>query len=227
MRFLVERARCWKSEENKFMKACVYNQQGEKIEEALLPKEIFDMKLNPDLVHQVVVSQMANRRKVIAHTKTRAEVRGGGRKPWRQKGTGRARVGSIRSPLWRGGGVVFGPRKEKIFKKGIPKKMKKLALFMVLSEKAKNNLLIILDKVKIEKPKTKEMTEILKKLPCKNESSLIALPELNKNLILAARNIPDVETTQAKDLNALDLLSFKYLVIPKEAIKVIKETFLK
>jgi len=170
---------------------------------------------------------MANRRKVIAHTKTRAEVRGGGRKPWRQKGTGRARVGSIRSPLWRGGGVVFGPRKEKIFKKGIPKKMKKLALFMVLSEKAKNNLLIILDKVKIEKPKTKEMTEILKKLPCKTESSLIALPELNKNLILAARNIPDVETTQAKDLNALDLLSFKYLVIPKEAIKVIKETFLK
>jgi large subunit ribosomal protein L4 len=207
------------------MKAIVYNQEGKEIGTTLLPKEIFDVKINPDLVHQVVVSQMANRRKVIAHTKTRAEVRGGGRKPWRQKGTGRARVGSIRSPLWKGGGVVFGPRKEKVFKKEIPKKMKRLALFMVLSGKIKNNLLILLDKLKIEKPKTKEMTEILKKLPCKNESSLIALPELNKNLIIATRNIPDVETIQAKDLNALDLLSFKHLIMPKESIKVIKETF--
>jgi len=209
------------------MKYTVYNQEGKEVGTTLLPKEIFDVKISPDLVHQVVVSQMANRRKVIAHTKTRAEVRGGGRKPWRQKGTGRARVGSIRSPLWKGGGVIFGPRKERVFKKEIPKKMKRLALFMVLSGKIKNNLLILLDKLKIEKPKTKEMTEILKKLPCKNESSLIALPELNKNLILAARNIPDIETIQAKDLNALDLLSFKYLIMPKEAIKVIKETFLK
>ncbi|NCO80249.1 50S ribosomal protein L4 [bacterium] len=209
------------------MKYTVYNQEGKEVGTTLLPKEIFDVKISPDLVHQVVVSQMANRRKVIAHTKTRAEVRGGGRKPWRQKGTGRARVGSIRSPLWKGGGVIFGPRKERVFKKEIPKKMKRLALFMVLSGKIKNNLLILLDKLKIEKPKTKEMTEILKKLPCKNESSLIALPELNKNLILAARNIPDIETIQAKDLNALDLLSFKYLIMPKEAIKLVKETFLK
>jgi len=98
---------------------------------------------------------------------------------------------------------------------------------MALSGKIKNNLLILLDKLKIEKPKTKEMTEILKKLPCKNESSLIALPELDKNLILAARNLPGVQTIQAKDLNALDLLSFKYLIMPKDSIKVIKETFLK
>ncbi len=209
------------------MKAIIYNQEGKEIGTTLLPKEIFDVKINPDLVHQVVVSQMANRRKVIAHTKTRAEVSGGGRKPWRQKGTGRARAGSIRSPLWKGGGVIFGPRKERVFKKEIPKKMKRLALFIALSGKVKNNLLILLDKLKIEKAKTKLITEILKKLPCKNESSLIILPELNKNLILAARNIPDVETIQAKDLNALDLLSFKYLVMPKEAIKVIKETFLK
>ncbi len=204
-----------------------YNQKGEKIGQTRLPSEIFDVKINPDLTHQVIVSQMANRRKVIAHTKTRAEVRGGGRKPWRQKGTGRARHGSIRSPLWRGGGVTFGPRKERIFKKKINKKTKKLALFMALSGKIKNNLLILLDKLKIEKPKTKEMTEILKKLPCKNESSLIALPELDKNLILAARNLPGVQTIQAKDLNALDLLSFKYLIMPKDSIKVIKETFLK
>ena len=209
------------------MKITVYSQEGKEIGQTLLPKEIFDVKINPDLVHQVVRSQMANRRQVLAHTKGRGEVRGGGRKPWRQKGTGRARVGSIRSPLWRGGGVTFGPTKERVFKKKIPKKMRRKALFMVLSGKVKNNLLILLDKLKLDQPKAKLMAEIFKKLPCKNESSLIALPELNKNLILAARNIPDVETIQAKDLNALDLLSFKHLIMPKEAIKVIKETFLK
>jgi len=203
-----------------------YNQKGEKIGQTRLPSEIFDVKINPDLTHQVIVSQMANRRKVIAHTKTRAEVRGGGRKPWRQKGTGRARHGSIRSPLWRGGGVTFGPRKERIFKKKINKKMKKLALFMALSGKVKNNLLILLDKLKVEKAKTKLISEILEKFPCKKESCLIALPIYDKNLILSARNLPEVMTCQAKDLNTLDLLSFKYLVMPKEAIKVIKETFL-
>ena len=209
------------------MKIPVYNQQGKEIGQTLLPKEIFDVKLNSDLVHQIVVSQMANRRKVIAHTKDRGEVRGGGRKPWRQKGTGRARVGSIRSPLWRGGGVTFGPTKERVFKKIIPKKMRRKALFMVLSEKAKNNLLILLDKLKIEQPKTKLIVEILKKLPGEGKSSLIALSQLDKNLILAARNLPKIRTIQAKDLNCLDLLSFKYLIMPKEAIRIIKETFLK
>jgi len=209
------------------MKIPVYNQQGKEIGQTLLPKEIFDVKLNSDLVHQIVVSQMANRRKVIAHTKDRGEVRGGGRKPWRQKGTGRARAGSIRSPLWRGGGVTFGPTKERVFKKIIPKKMRRKALFMILSEKAKNNLLILLDKLKIEQPKTKLIVEILKKLPGEGKSSLIALSQLDKNLILAARNLPKIRTIQAKDLNCLDLLSFKYLIMPKEAIRIIKETFLK
>lgn len=204
-----------------------YDQNGKEISQTRLLSEIFDVKINPDLIHQVVVSQMANRRRVIAHTKGRGEVRGGGRKPWRQKGTGRARHGSIRSPLWKGGGVTFGPTKEKVFKKKIPKKMKRLALLMTLSAKAKNNFLILLDKLNIEKIKTKLMTEILKKLPCKNESVLVALPKLDKNLILSTRNIPEVETIQVKDLNALDLLSFKYLLMPKESIKVIKETFLK
>lgn len=202
-----------------------YNQNGEKTGQTRLPAEIFGLKINPDLVHQVVVSQMANRRRVIAHTKTRAEVRGGGRKPWRQKGTGRARHGSIRSPLWRGGGVTFGPRKERVFKKKIPKKMRRKALFMVLSGKLKNNLLILLDKLEIEKPKTKLIVEILKKLPSRRESTLIALPDYDKNLILAARNLPNVETIQAKDLNTLDLLSFRYLILPKDSVKVIKETF--
>lgn len=206
------------------MKVIVYNQQGEKIEQTKLPKEIFEVALNEDLVHQVVVSQAANRRQVSAHTKTRAEVSGGGRKPWRQKGTGRARAGSRRSPIWRGGGVTFGPRKEKVFKKRIPKKMKRKALLMILSAKAKNDLLIILDKLKLEKIKTKEMTAILKKMPCQGKSCLIALPGLDKNIILSVRNIPKLKTIQARDLNPLDILSFKYLLLTKDSVKMIKNT---
>ncbi len=204
-----------------------YNQEGKKLAKIRLPKEVFEVPMNSDLVHQVVVSQMANRRQVIAHTKDRSEKRGGGRKPWRQKGTGRARVGSIRSPIWRGGGVTFGPRKEKVFKKAIPKKMRRKALLMVFSAKAKEDLLLVLEQLKLEKVKTKELASILKKLPCKEKSCLIALPFIDKNIILSTRNITKVETIQAKDLNTLDLLSFKYLLIPKESIKVIKETFLK
>jgi len=209
------------------MKVDVYNLEGEKVGMTLLPKEIFEVKVNPDLIHQVVVSQMTNRRSVIAHTKGRGEVRGGGRKPWRQKGTGRARHGSIRSPLWRGGGVTFGPTKERVFKKKINKKIKRKALFMALSAKAKNNLLIILDKLELDRAKTKLMTKILEKLPCDNKSSLIALPTIDKNIILATRNLPRIETIEARNLNCLDLLSFKYLIMPKESIKVIKEIFAK
>jgi large subunit ribosomal protein L4 len=208
------------------MKYVVYNQQGKEIGQTLLPKEIFDVKINSDLIHQVAVSQMSNQRIVMAQTKDRGEVRGGGIKPWRQKGTGRARHGSRRSPLWRGGGVTFGPTKDRVFKKKINKKMKKKALFMVLSGKVKNNLLILLDKIKLEKSKTKEISEILGKLPCKEKSSLIVLPGMDKNLILAARNLQNAGIMQAKDLNTLYLLRFKYLVMPKEAIETIKETFL-
>jgi len=216
------------------MKVPVYNQEGKEIGQTLLPKEIFDIKINPDLIHQVVVSQTANRRKVIAHTKTRGEVSGGGKKPWPQKHMGRARHGSIRSPIWRHGGVVFGPTKAKVFKKKIPKKMKRKALFMVLSAKAKNNLLILLDKLKMDQPKTKLMAQIIENLKLtphqnlvggKKGGILVALPELDKNIILAAKNLPKVQTIQAKDLNALDLLSFKYLIMPKESVKVIKENF--
>jgi len=209
------------------MKITIHNQQGEKLKETLLPKRIFEVKPNNDLIHQVIVSQMANRRKSIAHTKDRGEVRGGGRKPWRQKGLGKARHGSIRSPIWIGGGVTFGPRKEKIFKKKIPNKMRKLALFMVLSVKVKSNLVIVLDDLKINEPKTKLITEILNKIPSKKESSLIVLPELNKNIIRAAKNIPHVDTIQARDLNCLDIMSFKYLIMPKTSIEVIEKTFLK
>ena len=204
-----------------------YDQNGKEVGQTRLPSEIFGVKMNTDLLHQVIASQMANRRQASAHTKNRGEVSGGGKKPWRQKGTGRARHGSTRSPIWVGGGVTFGPRKEKVFQKAIPDKMRIKALFMALSAKAKTNSLIILDELEAEKPKTKLMAEMLKKLPCKGKTSLIALPKMDKNLILTARNIPNARTLQAKDLNSLDLLSFEYLIMPKESVKTIKETFIK
>ena len=146
------------------MKYPLYNQKGEETGTVLLPKNIFEVKINNDLIHQVALSQSANRRQVIAHTKDRSEVSGGGRKPWRQKGTGRARHGSIRSPIWRGGGIAFGPTKDRVFSKRIPKKMKRKALLMVLSAKASENLIIVLDKKEIKKPKTKDMAGLLKLL---------------------------------------------------------------
>ncbi|MCK4781987.1 50S ribosomal protein L4 [Candidatus Parcubacteria bacterium] len=209
------------------MKVAVYNQKGEEAGKTELPADIFDVKMNPDLVHQVAVSQMSNRRKVIAHTKDRGAVRGGGRKPWRQKGTGRARAGSTRSPIWRGGGITFGPTNERNFKKRIPKKMKTKALFIVLSQKARDKELIVLNELKPEKAKTKVMFNILNNFPCKAKTCLIALAKIDKNAILGARNIPKTATIQAKDLNCLDLLNYKYLMIPKEAIDAIKETFIK
>ena len=204
-----------------------YNQKGEKVGQTRLPKEIFEVKINTDLVHQVVLCQTANKRQKSAHTKDRSDVRGGGAKPWRQKGTGRARAGSNRSPIWRGGGVTFGPTKDKVFKKRIPKKMKRKALLMVLSEKVKSNSLILLDELKIKETKTKEILEVLKKLPCKEKTCLIALPALDKKVVLAARNIPKINTIESRNLNVLDLLSSKYLLMPKATIKTIKETFAK
>jgi len=204
-----------------------YNQKGEETGQTRLPKEIFEVSINSDLVHQVVLSQIANRRQKTAKTKDRAEVRGGGRKPWRQKGTGRARVGSIRSPIWRGGGVTFGPTSEKIFNKKIPKKMRRKALFMVLSAKAKEKLILVLDDLKSEKPKTKIMADIFKKLFLKKGSGLIVLAQKNENIVKSVRNISKTGIMLTQDLNVLDLLSYKYLVMSKESIKVIKDTFLK
>lgn len=204
-----------------------YNQKGVEVGQTRLPKEIFDIKPSPDLIHQVLVSQMANKRQGTTHTKDRSEVRGGGKKPWQQKGTGRARHGSIRSPIWKGGGVAFGPRKEKVYKKEIPKKMRKKALFMVLSAKAKQGFLILLDMLKIEQGKTKEVAKILEKLVCHNKSVLIALQDYDKKIILAGRNIPKVKIIEARELNVLDLTRFQYLLMPKETIKTLKATFLK
>lgn len=209
------------------MKVNTYDQKGKELTQTLLPKEIFGVKLNRDLLHQVIVSQTANRRQVSAHTKDRSEVSGGGKKPWRQKGTGRARHGSTRSPIWVGGGVTFGPTNARNFKKKINKKIRRKALFMVLSSKAQKNLLVLLDQLKLEKAKTKAMAEILKKLPCKGQSSLIVLPEIDKDIILASRNLARADVLRAKDLTAWDLIQYKYLIMPKESVKAIKDTFLK
>jgi len=209
------------------MKIATYDQEGKEIGQTLLPKEIFGLTVNQELIHQVAVSQASNRRQVSAHTKGRGQVSGGGKKPWRQKGTGRARQGSTRSPLWRHGGIAFGPSRDRDFKKKINRKMKKIAMLMVLSAKAQNNFLVVLEALKVEKIKTKTIAQLLQKLPCKNESTLIILPSMDKNVILASRNLENAKPSQVKDLNALDLLSFKYLVMPKESIKVLKEMVVK
>jgi len=209
------------------MNVKTYNQKGKEIGQTKLPEEIFEVKENHDLMHQVVVSQMANRRQGTAHTKERGDVQGGGRKPWAQKGTGRARHGSIRSPIWKGGGVTFGPRKEKVYSKTIPKKIRRAALLMVLSGKVKNNLLVLVDELKIEKPKTRQIVEILKNLHCENQKSLIAIPEMNKDIVRAAKNIQKTRVMEARELNALDLLNSKYLIMPKDSIKKIKDIFIK
>lgn len=205
----------------------VYNKEGKKEGQTRLPKEIFDVKMNPDLVWQVVLVQMANRKQITAHTKDRSEVRGGGRKPWRQKGTGRARHGSIRSPLWRGGGVTFGPRKEKILEKKIPKKMRRKALFMVLSAKVKDNEMVVIDDLELKVPKTKPMAELLKKIFPDKISAIFALAEKNENVYKSLRNIPKIKVMEVRELNVLDLLNYRHLVLEKEAINKIKETFIK
>ena len=208
------------------MKTPVYNQQGKEVENILLPKEIFGNEANDDLIYQVVLSQTSNQRKVIAHTKGRGEVSGGGKKPWKQKGTGRARVGSIRSPLWKGGGVTFGPTKERNFKKKINKNMRKKALFQVFSAKAKENLLIVIDKIVLEKAKTKQAAQVLFNLSMKDKKCLIALEKNDKKIVAAFKNIPFIKIIEARNINILDLLSYKYLIMEKKSIKAVKEMFL-
>jgi large subunit ribosomal protein L4 len=155
----------------------IYNQQAEKTGEIELNSKIFGKKVSESLVHQAVVAQMANQRQVLAHTKTKGEVRGGGKKPWKQKGTGRARVGSSRSPLWRGGGITFGPRNDRNFSLKINQKMKQSALFMALSDKLADNKMIILDKVEMKEYKTKTVNEMVKNFENK---VIVNLPVENK-----------------------------------------------
>ncbi len=209
------------------MKTPLYNSEGEKTGEVTLPTPVFDVPFNADLVHQVLVVQAARRRQGSAHTKDRSEVAGGGRKPWRQKGTGRARAGSTRSPIWRGGGVTFGPTKDRNYSSKLNDKMRQKALLMVLSEKARHNEVLMLEELKAEAPKTKAMAGLFGKLPSHTKSTMLVLPSMERNVILSSRNIAKVKTMQAKDLSALDAASVAYLVMPKAAIEVIEKRFVK
>lgn len=205
----------------------IYNQSGAEAGKIDLPKEVFGLEMNADLLHQVVTSQMSNRRQVIAHAKGRGEVRGGGKKPWRQKGTGRARHASIRSPLWKGGGATFGPTKERNFKKKINSKMARKALFVALSSKVKDDQLSILEGITMDNIKTKEVAMMYKNISrarnIKSGKTLLVLPGSDNNVKFSARNLPNFSTTEAKNLNALDILAHKNLLIFKDSVAVLKE----
>ncbi|HXK40947.1 MAG TPA: 50S ribosomal protein L4 [Candidatus Paceibacterota bacterium] len=208
------------------MEVNLYNQKAEVIGNVELPDSVFGVESNNDLLHQVVSSLMANKRQVIAHAKTRAEVRGGGKKPWRQKGTGRSRHGSIRSPIWKGGGVTFGPTKEVIFKKKIGKKMARKALAVALSEKARSNGIIVVDGIELNAPKTKEVAGILRAFKQKLDrtgSILIVTPSADKNLHRAAKNIQKVGVIEARNLNSLEILSYKNLILLQDSVSEINK----
>jgi len=208
------------------MKTDLYNQEGEKIGEIDLPDRIFNIKINPDLLHQAIRYYQFLSRQPIVKTKTRSEVRGGGRKPWRQKGTGRARHGSIRSPIWKGGGVTFGPSPEKKYQIKLPKKMRKKALYMVLSGKAKEGEIVILDKLNPKTAKTKEGVRLLENLSkikkdIKDKKTVFALVHANEKFLKSISNLKNVSTIPLNSLNAYFLLKNKYLVMEKEGIRFI------
>ena len=216
------------------MNVKIYNQTGKETATAELPDKVFVLPWNADLVHQVATSQEANRRQNTAHAKGRSEVRGGGRKPWRQKGTGRARHGSIRSPLWKGGGVTHGPLKEKNYKRKINKKMAVKALAVVLSAKISDKEILILDGLNLQAPKTKEALAIIKNLSkiagfagLISKSVMLALPELDGNLMRAFRNLPNLNTEEARNITALDLLMHKFVILPKGSLEILKKRLAK
>lgn len=211
------------------MKIPVHNLQGERIREIEVSDDVFDVRENVPLVHQVAVAQMANARRVLAHTKDRGEVRGGGRKPWKQKGTGRARHGSIRSPLWVGGGVTFGPTKERNFTERINKKMKQKALACLLSDKIRSGLMIVLDKFEVPDKKTKSFVKTLEKLPWNKENkkkALIALEKSDSDITRSARNVKDVFVMEANNVNVFDVMRFPHLIATEEAIQKIEKRLL-
>lgn len=207
------------------MEALIYNQTGKEDGKIKLPEGIFGLAWDSKtekLVHQVVVSMMANARNPIAHTKNRGEVSGTGKKPWKQKGTGRARHGSRRSPIWVGGGIAHGPRNEKDFSKKINKKMKTKALFSVLSKKFKDGEIIFLNEISIKSPKTKEAKSILGNiskikefgsLNRRNNAAFIALSKKDNNVSKSFNNFGNIEVGEVKDLNVLDVLNHRYLIL--------------
>jgi len=202
------------------MKVDVLNQQGEKVSSAELPSEIFEAPIKTDLMHQAFVRQLANARLGTRSTKGRSEVSGGGRKPWRQKGTGRARAGSRRSPVWVGGGKVHTP-KPRDYSQRMPKKMRRAALRSALSVKAAQSEIVILDELKLDSPKAREMNATLNNL-VGDTSALIILPASNDFVEMSARNLAKAKTLNAKYLNVRDLLSFERIILPLDAVAVIE-----
>jgi large subunit ribosomal protein L4 len=203
------------------MQVPVYNVQGERVSEAELRDDIFAAPIHEGLMHQALVRQLANARLGTHKTKTRSEVRGGGRKPWRQKGTGRARQGSIRSPQWRGGGTVFGPT-PRSYRQKMPRKMRRQALRSALSVKAAGSQVLLLDALEMEEPKSKEMKGILRNLGI-DASALILLPGRRETILRSVRNLSHVRTLVAQYLNVRDLLKYDYLVVPLDSLAAVEE----
>lgn len=219
---------------SKGMETTIFNTKGKEVSKVSLPESIFGLNWNADLVHQVVVSMQSNARQPIAHTKTRGEVRGGGKKPWQQKGTGRARHGSSRSPIWIGGGTTHGPRNDKDYSRKINKKMKTKALFTILSKKFKNNAVLFVDSISMKEPKTSEARDIIVSLSKiagfekltmkKNNTALIALSKRDISTEKSFRNFSNVLVEEVRNINPLDILNYSYVIFenPVEAMKVLE-----
>jgi len=213
-------------------KVKIYNQEAKAVGEHDLADKIFAVKINEALVHQSVVTQLANERQVIANTKDRSEVRGGGKKPWKQKGTGRARAGSSRSPIWIGGGVTFGPLKERNFTKKINKKMKQQAMFMALSDKVNNDSLVVLENIELPEFKTKVLNNVIKTIEeniikgdSKKRSILLVLGKQDEKVFISGRNLPGLEVINLGNINIVDLLKYKNLVLTVESVKKLEEKY--
>jgi len=200
----------------------VYDRLAKKVGEIELSDKVFGVEVNKDVMHQVVVAQLANKRQGTQSTKTRSEVRGGGRKPWRQKGTGNARQGSIRAAQWIKGGVVFAP-KPRSYRQSVLKKVRRLAITSALSSKVIDNNLIVLDGLNLEAPKTKEMVMTINAFEAKK--TLIVVAESNENVYKSARNIPGVQVIPVNNINVYDILKYENFMITKDAVAKIEEVY--
>lgn len=209
------------------MEAKIYNNKGVEKGILKLSEKVFGCPWNAEVVRQVYLSERAIARKTLAHTKDRSEVSGGGKKPWQQKGTGRARHGSIRSPIWVGGGIAHGPRKDRDYSEKINKKARRKALLAVLSRKFKDREIFFIDDINIPEAKTKQAREILRNIPIENSTALIVLPRKDKMTWRAFRNLRKISIKEARNLNVSDLLSNKFLVIHEGAERVLEKTFSK
>ncbi len=206
------------------MNVKVYNQNGQEVGTVDLKPEVFEVEANEGVVHQYIVNYLARQRQGNASTKVRSQVRGGGRKPWRQKGTGRARAGTIRSPLWRGGGVVFGPHPRSYGSK-FPRRMKRLAIRSILSHKATSDRIRIVDEIKLEKPRTRDMIGILGNFEVAQHKCLVLDEGINQPLVLSCRNIPAVQYCRAALANGYDMMKADYLIMTKAGLEKIQEVF--